>query len=154
MASLSKRLTNEYSNINKNKIEEILYLSPREDDLTTWTALVLGPKGSPYSGGAFQLDIKIPTDYPISPPKIKFATKVCHPNVNIETGEICLDILKDEWSPVWTIKTVCSAIVMLLTDPEPNSPLNIDAANLMRCGDIVAYNSLVKMYTDLYSLKL
>ena len=64
-----------------------------------------GPDDSPYQGGVFVVDIKIPPNYPFEPPKMKFTTKLWHPNVSSQTGAICLDILKDQWSPALTIKT-------------------------------------------------
>ncbi|CAG8710706.1 4603_t:CDS:2 [Ambispora leptoticha] len=68
------------------------------------------------------------------------------------TGEICLDILKSAWSPAWTLQSACMAIRLLLSTPEPNSPLNCDAANLIRCGDKMGYDSLVRMYTQIYAM--
>jgi len=106
---------------------------------------------TPYQGGSWTLRIEIPKSYPIQPPNVKFITKICHPNINFKTGEICLDILKNAWSPAWTLQSACMAIRLLLSNPEPNSPLNCDAANLLRCGDLLGYESLVRMYTELYA---
>lgn len=66
----------------------------------------MGPSDSPYSGGVFFVNIHFPPDYPFKPPKVQFATKVYHPNVNSQ-GSICLDILKEQWSPALTISKVC-----------------------------------------------
>mmetsp|Transcript_24033 Transcript_24033/g.39495 ORF Transcript_24033/g.39495 Transcript_24033/m.39495 type:complete len:103 (-) Transcript_24033:211-519(-) len=93
----------------------------------------------------------IPDQYPLSPPNCKFVTKIFHPNVHFKTGEICLDILKTAWSPAWTLQSVCRAIIALLSNAEPDSPLNCDAGNLLRGGDFRGYASLAKMYTKLYA---
>merc|ERR1712022_107435 len=71
---------------------------PVGDDLFNWQATIMGPPECPYQGGVFFLNVHFPTDYPFKPPKIQFTTKLYHPNVN-SNGSICLDILKDQWSP-------------------------------------------------------
>ncbi|KAI0299604.1 ubiquitin-conjugating enzyme/RWD-like protein [Russula brevipes] len=58
-----------------------------------------GPQDTPYQGGHFEVDIAIPDSYPFQPVKMKFLTKVYHPNISSASGAICLDILKDAWSP-------------------------------------------------------
>jgi len=67
-----------------------------------WQATIMGPGDSPYSGGVFFLAIHFPTDYPFKPPKVNFTTRIYHPNIN-SNGSICLDILRDQWSPALTI---------------------------------------------------
>ena len=91
-------------------------------DLFKWQATIMGPPDSPYTGGVFFLLINFPTDYPFKPPKVKFLTKIYHPNIN-DQGGICLDILKDQWSPALTISKVLLSICSLLTDPNPDDPL-------------------------------
>ena len=92
-------------------------------------ATVMGPQGSPYAGGVFFLNVTFPTDYPFKPPKVQFTTKIYHCNVN-SSGAICLDILKDQWSPALTISKVLLSISSLLTDPNPNDPLVPEIAQL------------------------
>lgn len=75
---------------------------PTGDNLFQWQATIMGPSDSPYAGGVFFLSITFPTDYPFKPPKVSFSTKIYHPNIN-SNGSICLDILRDQWSPALTI---------------------------------------------------
>ena len=99
----------------------------------------MGPEGSPYQGGLFSLNIHFPTDYPFKPPKINFVTRIYHPNIN-QNGAICLDILKDQWSPALTISKgknklkyiVLLSISSLLTDPNPDDPLVPEIANIYK----------------------
>ena len=95
---------------------------PVGDDMFNWQATIMGPPECPYSGGVFFLNINFPSDYPFKPPKVHFTTKIYHCNVN-SNGAICLDILKDQWSPALTISKVLLSISSLLTDPNPNDPL-------------------------------
>lgn len=87
-----------------------------------------GPEGTPYEGGHFEVDIVIPESYPFQPVKMKFITKVYHPNVSSASGAICLDILKDAWSPVLTLKSTLISLQSLLCSPEPNDPQDAEVA--------------------------
>ena len=93
-----------------------------EPDMLKWSATIMGPSGSPYQGGIFFLEIQFPSEYPFKPPHVKFMTKIYHCNINSQGG-ICLDILKDNWSPALTIAKVLLSISSLLTDPNPADPL-------------------------------
>lgn len=79
-----------------------LSVGPIDDNFFHWEGAIMGPPGSPYEDGVFFLKIKLPTDYPFSPPKVRFTTPIYHPNINSD-GEIFLDILVSQWSPVLTI---------------------------------------------------
>lgn len=149
----ARRLIKELQTQRRTPNPHLLSLEPvSEDNLTHWEATFSGQEDSPYSDGLFELHIQVPEDYPLRPPTIRFRTKICHPNINFKDGEICLDILKTQWSPAWTLQSACTAVRELLVSPEVDSPLNIDAANLLRCGDVMGYNSLVRMYVDMYAL--
>ena len=100
-----------------------------DDDIFHWMATIIGPEGSPYEGGIFNLRIDFPQDYPFKPPYIVFLSKIYHCNIN-SSGNICLDILKEQWSPALTISKVLLSICSLMDDQNPNDPLNIDAAKL------------------------
>lgn len=104
-------------------------------------------------GGQFNLSISIPPNYPSAPPDIRFQTPCCHPNVNFKTGEICLDLLKGSWTPAYGIVSTLEAVQQLLSaGGEPDSPLNIDLARLLRDGDLVGAEALVRFYTGVYAM--
>lgn len=100
---------------------------PKDDNLYTWVATIEGPESSPYENGLFFLDINLSKEYPFKPPKVKFKTKIYHCNI-AANGEICLDVLKSQWSPALTIQKVLLSICSLLTDPNPADPLVADIA--------------------------
>merc|ERR1712227_562205 len=99
-----------------------------DDDLSHWKGTLKGPEGTPYEGGIFIVDIRLDADYPYNPPKMKFDTRVWHPNVSSQTGAICLDILKSEWSPALTIRTTLHSLQALLCAPEPDDPQDAEVA--------------------------
>lgn len=122
----------------KKELEELNLCPPTNcsagpvgDDLFKWQATIMGPEGSPYHGGIFFLKIEFPTDYPFKPPRINFSTPIYHCNIN-SNGSICLDILKDQWSPALTISKVLLSICSLMDDPNPNDPLVPEIADLLR----------------------
>eukprot|EP01036_Dinobryon_divergens_P033045 gene33045-42755_t len=104
---------------------------PIGEDLFHWQATIMGPDESPYSGGVFFLDIHFPADYPFKPPKVSFTTRIYHCNIN-SNGGICLDILKEQWSPALTISKVLLSICSLLTDPNPEDPLVPEIAQKLK----------------------
>mmetsp|Transcript_80874 Transcript_80874/g.142649 ORF Transcript_80874/g.142649 Transcript_80874/m.142649 type:complete len:153 (-) Transcript_80874:55-513(-) len=140
------RLTQELREISRNPDPDIT-LEMTGDTIEDWHASVRGPKDSPYEGGLFHLKITCTVNYPLSAPQVTFVTKIFHPNVNFGTGELCLDILKTDWSPAWTLQYVCRAVIALMLDPNADSPLNCDAGNLIRSGDARGFRSMAKMYT-------
>ncbi|KAF8065630.1 PEX4 [Scenedesmus sp. PABB004] len=148
MATARQRLLKEYKEVSRARPGDTgITLLPNEANLFVWRALLKGPSETPFEGGTFELAISVPEQYPLVPPAVRFRTKIFHPNVHFKTGEICLDILKTAWSPAWTLHSVCQAVMALMSDPAPDSPLNCDAGNLLRGGDTRGYNSLAKMYT-------
>lgn len=154
-ASVTKRLLKELQDARRGELgQELECLGPLSDDnILQWRAVLHGPRDTAYEGGQFEVRIDVPEQYPLQPPSMAFVTPVCHPNVHFETGEVCLDILKTQWSPAWTLASTCLAVHVLLSNPEPGSPLNCDAANLLRCGDELGYQSLVRLYTQTFAMK-
>jgi ubiquitin-conjugating enzyme E2 D/E len=118
---------------------------PREDDMFHWVGTIMGPQDTPYSGGIFRLDISFPGNYPFKPPHITFKSRIYHPNIN-SCGEICLDILKKEWSPALTISNVLLSICSLLNDPNPNDPLVPEIAEIYRT-DRMKYSAIARNWT-------
>jgi len=130
MMNAARRILKEQEKMNADAVPGIK-AGPKGEDLYHWSAIVAGPEGSPYEGGTFELDVRLPTRYPMEPPIVKFRTPIFHPNVG-SGGDICLDILKEQWSPVLSLQKVLLSISSLLTDPNFSDPLDQAAASLYR----------------------
>ncbi|XP_036622223.1 ubiquitin-conjugating enzyme E2 N-like [Trichosurus vulpecula] len=109
---------------------------PDESSACYFHVVVAGPQDSPFEGGAFKLELFLPEEYPMAAPKVHFMTKIYHPNVN-KLGRMCLDILKDKWSPA-QICTVLLSIQALLSAPNPDDPLANDAAKQWKTNEAQA----------------
>jgi ubiquitin-conjugating enzyme E2 D/E len=144
-----KRLQKELAEIEKDTPVNCSAGLVNPDDLFTWQATIIGPTETPYEGGMFNLVILFPTDYPFKPPKISFTTRIYHPNIN-STGGICLDILKDQWSPALSITKVLLSICSLLSDPNPNDPLAPEIANIYKTNK-EEFNRIAREYTVKYA---
>ncbi|KAH8043789.1 hypothetical protein JL720_17304 [Aureococcus anophagefferens] len=138
-----KRLRKEAAEARRSTDPDLL-LCPSEDNLMDWRAWVRGPEGTPFERGVFELEIKACGQYPLAPPTVRMVTPIFHPNIHGVSGEICLDILKQEWSPAWTLASACTAIRALLSAPNPDSPLNCDAGNVMRAGDMDGFRATAR----------
>lgn len=146
--TLNRRLMYESSEM-RSKPPENCSAGPEGDLLTHWKGSIIGPSGSPFAGGLFKLDIVFPPNYPFNAPHVKFETPVYHPNIN-KNGAICLDILKDQWSPALTISKVLLSICSLLTDPNPNDPLEPDIARLYK-DNKAQYEITARQWTQKYA---
>ena len=132
--------------VDDDHLESDLQLRCASENLLTWHAVISGPEDTPYEGYVFKLHIDVPDQYPLTPPTIRFITRIFHPNVHFKTGEICVDVLKKDWTPAWSLTSACRAILSILSDPNGESPLNCDAGNMIRAGDMLAFNSMAAMY--------
>lgn len=148
----TKRLMKEYSDIKNNKdfAENRISIDlVNENDFMKWKAIIIGPSDTPYDGGIFDISIEITPQYPFKPPKVKFLNKIYHPNVN-DSGDICLDILKHNWSPALTLDKVLLSLIALLQCPNPDDPLDASAAQLYKT-DRNKYNKTVRDYVLKYA---
>jgi ubiquitin-conjugating enzyme E2 S len=93
-------------------------------------AEIQGPQETPYEGKFFQLKLVFSCDFPASPPRGFFLTKIYHPNVDMSTGAICVNTLKKDWTPETTFSHVLSVIRCLMIIPFPESSLNDEAGKL------------------------
>lgn len=150
---MAQRLLKEHRELQRElkRGDADIKLEPVDGNLYQWSGTLRGPEGTAYDGGEFRVEVVVPSSYPLTAPNFRFATQIFHPNVHPKTGEICVDILKNAWSPAWTLQSTCRAILVLLAHPEPDSPLNCDAGNLLRQGDNRGFQSMAKMYTSLYA---
>lgn len=124
--------------------ENMFTVSMVNDDMYHWNGVLYGPENSLYQGYKFNLDIKLPDDYPFSPLTIKFITPIQHININ-STGDICLDILKKNWSPSQNIQSVMLSLILLLHKPNYSDALNSDLAKIYWENKKKYYND-VKQY--------
>ncbi|CDO94274.1 unnamed protein product [Kluyveromyces dobzhanskii CBS 2104] len=144
------RIIKEYSGLQKRLgTAEFWWINSFEpdedDDLSQWSCKFQGPSNTPYEG--FELGLKISVDlekYPVSGPCVEFEPRtVAHPNVKWDTGEICLDLLKDAWTPIYTLLDVVGAVRGLLEEPGLDSPLDLDLAQIYDV-DYDAYVQIVR----------
>ncbi|KAH0937596.1 hypothetical protein HID58_005057 [Brassica napus] len=158
-AMASKRINKELRDLQRDPPVSCS-AGPVGDDMFHWQATIMGPSDSPFAGGVFLVSIHFPPDYPFKPPKVSFRTKVYHPNIN-SNGSICLDILKEQWSPALTVSKiklrfgsglstrdmVLLSICSLLTDPNPDDPLVPEIAHMYKT-DRVKYETTARSWTQ------
>jgi ubiquitin-protein ligase len=146
-----RRLQKDYIEILTHNSDGTYACPKTEENMSEWLGIIAGPclNNTPYEGGKFMLDIKIPSDYPFKPPKIKFITPIHHCNINLN-GDISLDILGYNWSPSLTIKKLMMGVCTLIRYPCPDTPL-VAENGLMYIKNKTEYDRLATLYTDLYA---
>ncbi|KAL7639565.1 UNVERIFIED_CONTAM: hypothetical protein RMT77_010066 [Armadillidium vulgare] len=138
----------EMTDLVKNPPEGIKVIL-NDQDVTDIQATITGPAGTPYANGQFKIKLALGKDFPASPPKGYFITKIFHPNV-ASNGEICVNTLKKDWKPDLGIRHVFLVIKCLLIVPNPESALNEEAGKML----LEAYNDYfarAKMLTEIHA---
>ncbi|XBW35405.1 hypothetical protein QEN19_000971 [Hanseniaspora menglaensis] len=148
--SMAKRLMREINAAKNDKEANIELQFNDPNNITQLTGTFYGPEDTPYYHGKFIIDIIIPADYPFKPPVMKFHNKVYHPNISSVTGAICLDILKNKWSPVLTLKSTLISLQALLCDPAADDPQDAEVAKHY-IKDRDSFNKTAKLWTEIYA---
>ena len=150
MKMTQRRLSKEFSDIRKEDppiVQDAQYVV--SGNPFHWHVVMKGPEKTPYENGFFKLNVLFTTDHPFKPPKISFLTKIYHPNIN-DHGDICIDILKTQWSPALTMTKIILSISSMLCDPNPNDPLVQSRAELY-LNNRDAYNKKAREWTERYA---
>jgi ubiquitin-conjugating enzyme E2 D/E len=149
--SFTKRLVLHHREMEKNP-PPLCYAQPKDaiTDMTHWIGYIDGPEDTPYADGRFHLTIDFPLEYPFKPPQIQFITPIYHPNISA-TGEICLDILHSQWSPVLSVRSLLISLCSLLNDPNPAHGINKDALSIYQI-DPKKYNEITREWTRKYAI--
>lgn len=152
MSQALKRIQKELIEFNKEEPEGFTAGPEDDSDMFKWDASIQGPEESPYEEGTFNLKIEFPKDYPFKPPKVVFTTKVYHPNVKFSdgSGSICLDILKDAWSPDISISKLLLEIKTLLKNPNLDHFLEENIAKQIK-EDKAAYEKTAREWTEKFA---
>mmetsp|Transcript_25622 Transcript_25622/g.62286 ORF Transcript_25622/g.62286 Transcript_25622/m.62286 type:complete len:180 (-) Transcript_25622:24-563(-) len=122
---------------------------PLETNATEIRAEVIGPDGTPFEAGCFKMRLLLGAEFPDSPPKGYFLTKIFHPNVG-QGGEICVNTLKKDWNKELGLRHIFLVIRCLLIDPNPESALNEEAGRLL-LEDYDEYAKIARMWTDVHA---
>ena len=129
MEETKRRLMNDFRKL-KNDPPEGISATPRDDNLFVWDCVIFGVDDTIWEDAVLKLTLKFPQDYPTKPPMAFFDTYVFHPNVFQPSQEICIDILRKNWSPALDVSSILLSIQSLLSDPNPYANANPEACTL------------------------
>ena len=142
---LEKRITRDIDKL-KEKVKDV-YINKNIIQV-----LINGPKDSDYEHGSWKIQIIIPNEYPYKSPSVGFIDKIYHPNIDLQSGTICLNTLNETWSPIYNLLHICNIFIpQLLLYPNPSDPLNEEAAKLY-LDHSPLYKQNIRKYTKISSL--
>ncbi|WIA32747.1 hypothetical protein OEZ86_005932 [Tetradesmus obliquus] len=145
-----KALAKQLQELQSDELRDLgIRVTINEADVTDIQAEIDGPPGTPFDGGMFRMRLSLPADFPASPPKGFFTTKIWHPNVS-KSGEICVNVLKRDWKPELGIRHVLQVIRCLLIEPYPESALNEEAGKAL-LEDYAEYEKYARLMTSLHA---
>lgn len=142
---MSKRLMKERKKLESKPLEFVEAIETVHDDIFIWDVAMTGPADSPYAGGRFILRLEFPTQYPFKQPLMKFITKVYHPSVMRDTGEVCSAVV-GQWGPTLDAGHCIMTVFTLLKDPHPDHPLEEEIAQQLT-NDPKAFETTAKKWT-------
>ena len=142
----SARLNKEFGDLTTSPIERV-EVAFQGDDCSKWDAKVQGPVDSPYEDGTFTVELDFTDNYPFKAPKVLFKTKIYHPNVKTDTGEICTQAIEKNWVPTQNAKFVIESIISLMASPRPDDALEQEIAEKY-LNDYDGFVETAKSYTS------
>ncbi|KAN0105335.1 ubiquitin-conjugating enzyme [Russula decolorans] len=148
-----RRITKEIARCNNDYKTENISVELMDDSPFHLRGSLQGPQDSPYEGGNFEVDIVLPDNYPFAPPKVKFITKVYHPNIS--SGAVSIDILQDQWSPNITLPILLISLQSFLCtpelcNPEPDDPVDAEVAKQF-ASSRKAFEDTARNWTRMYT---
>ncbi|ODV97209.1 hypothetical protein PACTADRAFT_48958 [Pachysolen tannophilus NRRL Y-2460] len=122
-----------------------------DDNMQEFYVNFHGPKETPYEGGIWKIHVELPDQYPYKSPSIGFQNKIYHPNIDENSGSVCLDVINQTWSPMFDIFNIFETFLpQLLSYPNAADPLNGEASSLY-LKDNNLYIEKVKSYVKRYA---
>jgi len=145
-----------YADLAKNPIDLVSVGLVDDSNVHDWDILMMGPDGTLYEGGFFKARLTFPKDFPNMPPTMQFTSEMWHPNI-YEDGKVCISILhppgedefntqesaEERWRPILGVEQILVSVISMLSDPNDESPANLDAAVMWR-NDKTAFKKKVR----------